>query len=145
MATKYKRSIDVTTYTLQNEIEEMAWKKTGFENEEDVYEKVRSLSIEERVNLLTEMFIRELATIHLEQKYRFIESLGGSPAVTEQELKDYVAATYRDNDEVEWRVDVRGNHYIDPEYFRVEEYRDHQRKSRRKKNWKHKFLTDRNK
>jgi hypothetical protein len=142
MQTKHKRTIEVTTYTLANEIEDMCWKKTGFKDADAIRDKVRSLSLEERVNMLTEIFIDELATRHLEDKYRFIEGLGGSPAVTEQELKDYVAATYIDDDEVEWRIDVRGDHYIHPERFCSHEYRDYQRKALRKKNWKHKFLTD---
>lgn len=111
---EYYRST-VTWDDLRYVAEEMAWKKTGFEDREALKEHVRSLPLEERLDLLTEHLIDDIAKIYLQRRMDFIEGLGQTTCVTREELLEYAARVYP-NYEVDtaW-IEMR--HYISPKDF----------------------------
>jgi hypothetical protein len=90
----------------------MAWEKAGFENAEALKEHVRSLPLEERLDLLTEHFIDDISKVYLERRLDFIEGLGQSIYVTREELLEYAASFYPSCDvDTAW-MDMK--YYINP-------------------------------
>ena len=85
---------EVTWQDLKGAAEKMAWKKSGFEDREALKEHVRSLSLEERLDLLTEHFIEDISKVYLQRRQAFMENLGQSICVSKEEILEYAARVY---------------------------------------------------
>lgn len=117
-----KNVIEVSGYTLKSNIDEMCWKKAGFKDRRDLLNTVRNLPAEERLEMLTEMYLEELAKIYLTRKTEFVESLGGHPGIKKEEILEWARSEYKDTDKTEWRFDVACDYYVDPSRLQVEWY-----------------------
>lgn len=118
-----KRRIDVSTATLSHWISETAWKRAGFaDGREAVYDAVYNLSIEERVDLLTEKFIYDLAVLHFGKKNEFLRKLGHKTWVDADEVIEYAKETFQDTGKIEWNIQeyTIQPHYVDPKTMSVD-------------------------
>jgi hypothetical protein len=122
-----KNVITLNDYTLKSNIEEMCWKKVGFKDYKSVYNAIRDLPLEERVNMLTEMFLPELAKMYMRDRTEFVEQLGGHPGVKREEIVEWARETYQDTDTTEWRFEIDCDYYVDPSRLTVEWYNKEQR------------------
>ncbi len=107
-----KNRIELNGHTLRSNIEEMAWKKAGFKNRIEVLNAVRNLPAEERLEMLTEMFLTDLAQMYMSRRIEFIEKLGGHPGVTKEEIIAWARENYRDTDTTEWYFDIACDYYV---------------------------------
>lgn len=100
-----KRSIRITSVECNNDAEKMSWKKTGFKNLDDVKEKVRNMTSEEKIDLLTEIFIDDMAQKHFSRKTEFLRRLGKQTWVEAEEIYEWAKKIYTDLDETEFKID----------------------------------------
>ena len=117
-----KHVIEINGYTLKNNIEEMCWKKAGFKDYRTLMNAVRDLPLEERVNMLTELFLVDLAKMHVRNRTEFIEGLGGHPGVRKEEILEWAKSVYEETDTTEWRFDISCDYFVDPTNLTVEWY-----------------------
>jgi len=83
-------------------VEELAWKRAGFKNRESLEQAVRNLSVEDKVDMLTELYMKEMAEMLFNKKQEFLLSLGKKTWVDAEESYEYAKKTYKDS---EWKVD----------------------------------------
>jgi len=88
---------------------EEAWKRAGFKDRDALMKAVRSLPLEEKVDLLIEEFLETIALRHLSKKMAFSASLGKKVYVSDEEIKDYLKKTYVDGgiekgSKIRWKV-----------------------------------------
>jgi hypothetical protein len=101
---------------LQGVANEMAWKKSGFVDSNALKDHVRSLPLEDRLDLLTEYFIDDISKVYLGRKQAFLENLGQSVCVTKDEVLEYAARVYPSFEvDTAWMED----HYISPRDLRL--------------------------
>ena len=106
-----KRVIEITHQNVQTEADRLAWNRIGFEEGFNaVKQAVRELSLEEKVELLTDVFIKEVSLAHLSKKREFLLKLGHKTWVDSDELYEYAKITYTDIEDVEWKIDHHDFH-----------------------------------
>lgn len=103
---KTKRRYDVGWDAAKSKAEELAWERTGFKGPDHVKESARSLPIEEKLEILAEIFADEIARRHFERRVEFQEKLGKNMVVGAQEMIDWLYHTFKGDDEVEWRIET---------------------------------------
>ena len=74
--------------------DEEAWKRSGFKNEEAVEDAVRNLPLEKKVEMLTEIHMKEMAEMHFNEKQEFLLSLGHKTWVDGEESYEYAKKVY---------------------------------------------------
>jgi len=82
---------EVSNYT-----EELAWKRSGFNDREALEQAVRDLPIEKQVAMLVEIKMPELATMLWNEKQNFLLNLGHKTWVDGEEMYKYATDTYTD-------------------------------------------------
>jgi hypothetical protein len=117
-----KNIIEVNGYTLKKDIEEMCWKKAGFKDYRALMNAVRDLPLEERVNMLTELFLTDLAKMHVRNRTEFIEELGGHPGIKREEIVEWAKGVFKETETTEWRFEIDCDYYVDPSRLTVEWY-----------------------
>lgn len=124
-----KRSIRITGGNCNIKAEEMSWKKTGFKNFNDIKEKVRDMPLEERVNLLTEIFIDDMAKKHFSRKMEFLRKLGKQTWVEEDEIYEWAKKIYTDLEETEFEIDKLyfDSTFINPQNVKFETFSSYTR------------------
>ena len=103
---------EITWEDLKRPTEEMAWKKSGFADRDTLLNHVRSLPLEERLDLLTEHFIEDISKVYLQRRQDFMENLGQSICVSREEILEYAARVYPS-----FGVDtlwIENNYFINP-------------------------------
>lgn len=115
MITRKKRKGEITGVTCRGWTIDVAWERAGFKNRDALYEAVRNLPIEEKVELLTNIFISDMAKQHFEKKGIFLRRLGHKTWVDSEDIYEYAKITYTDSDDVEWKIDPRdfSSYFID--------------------------------
>jgi len=102
---------------------QLAWKKAGFQDRTDLFDKVDSLSSDEKLSLLCQIFQEELACKYLKNKMTFIQSLGGRTYVTPDDVYQHlISEGYTEENGWKFRdySTVFYNHYeVDPDDLRV--------------------------
>lgn len=94
------------------EAEKRAWKKTGFADRDDLLQKTRELPLEKKMELLSELFIKEIAALHFKKKVEFLEGLNGGPLiVSKEEMLEYLHKYFSSED---WEIN---EHYIRSSYI----------------------------
>ena len=78
--------------------ENLAWKRSGFKNRESLEQAVRDLPIEQKVEMLVELNMQELADKLFEEKQDFLLSLGKKTWVDAEESYQYAKKMYKDKD-----------------------------------------------
>lgn len=78
--------------------EPLARKRSGFKNRESLEQAVRDLPIEQKVEMLTELYIKEMADMLFEEKQDFLLSLGKKTWVDAEESYEYAKKTYKGSD-----------------------------------------------
>lgn len=100
------RKIEITQQNVQTEAERLAWNRVGFEGGfEAAKDSVRCLSLEEKIELLTEVFIKDLTLAHIKKKRDFLLRLGHKTWVDSTELYEFAKITYTNMEDVEWQID----------------------------------------
>lgn len=87
------------------------WKRLGFKNIQNVRDSVRKLPLEDKVEMLTELFMRELTIMHVNRKKEFLLSLGHKTWVDSEEIYEEAKRTYTDSDDVTWVIDKHMQSY----------------------------------
>jgi len=101
-----KRRIEITQHNITSEATRLVWNRIGFDGGMDtIKEDVRDLSLDEKVTLLTDVFINEMALAHMNKKRDFLLNIGHKTWVDGDELYEIAKATYTDMDDVEWKID----------------------------------------
>ena len=116
--------IKITGQECSSKAEKMYWKKTGFKNFNDVKEKVRNLSLEEKIDLLTEIFIDKVARKHFSKKMEFCRKLGKQTWVEDDEIYNWAKKIYIDLDETHFEIDKRffNSTFINPQNVKFETF-----------------------
>ena len=115
-----RRKIEITERNCEDWIFEKAWERSGFENKETLYEEIRGLSVEEKVELLSEVFINDMAKVYFTKKGEFMRKLGKKTWVDSNEAYEHALSVYdvnyKDN-EIDWQIDRISfyPHHIDNE------------------------------
>jgi hypothetical protein len=89
--------------------EGLAWKRSGFKNRESLEQVVRDLPIEQKVEMLTELYIKEMSDMLFEEKQDFLLSLGKKTWVDAEESYQYAKKTYKGGD---YRVELTAFHPV---------------------------------
>jgi len=94
----------------------LAWKRAGFENAEAVYEHVRSLPLEEKIDLLVELNMRNLAKLCFKRKGKFLRKLGQKTWVDSDEVLDHIKKTYTGTEDTDWVIHDHNfyGYWVDP-------------------------------
>lgn len=90
----------------KGEAERRAWARTGFKNREHVRESARNLPMEEKLEILAEIFAEEIAKRHFERRVEFQEKLGKDMVVPYQEMVNWMMETYKGDEKTEWIIDT---------------------------------------
>lgn len=103
---------EITWQDLEGPTKEMAWKKSGFKDRDTLLNHVRSLPLEERLDLLTEHFIEDISKVYLQRRQDFMENLGQSVCVSREEILEYAARVYPSfGVDTMW---IENSYYINP-------------------------------
>ena len=97
--------------------EKLAWKRAGFKSFDDVKQKVKDLPIEEKIELLTELNIDEMARKYFTKKNEFLRKLGQKTWIEREEILDHIKDTYKGDSRTEWIIheDIfNGGKWINP-------------------------------
>lgn len=78
--------------------EPLARKRSGFKDRESLEQAVRDLPIEQKVEMLVELNIKELADMLFDEKQEFLLSLGKKTWVDAEESYEYAKKTYKGSD-----------------------------------------------
>jgi hypothetical protein len=78
--------------------EPLARKRSGFKDRESLEQAVRDLPIEQKVEMLVELNIKELADMLFEEKQEFLLSLGKKTWVDAEESYEYAKKIYKGED-----------------------------------------------
>ena len=102
--------------------EERAWERTGFKNSAHVRESARALPLEEKLEILAEIFAEEIAKRHFERRVEFQEKLGKDMVVHADEMIQWLHDTFKDKHDTTWRIDTSWvqNSRISPDYQLIE-------------------------
>jgi len=92
--------------------EKLAWKRVGFKNFDDIKQQVRDMSIEEKIELLTELYIDDMARNHFTKKTEFLRKLGKKTWVEREEIINYAKETFISSNIDEYRF--HDNKWINP-------------------------------
>lgn len=99
---------------IMSHMEEIAWKRSGFKNRKALEDAVRDLSLEEKVELLTELNMsgatpNGMATMLFEKKQKFLLGIGQKTWVDSNESYEYAKKTFASD---EWKIDKLDFHPI---------------------------------
>ena len=78
--------------------EPLARKRSGYKNREALEQAVRNLPIEQKVEMLTELYMKEMADMLFEEKQEFLLRLGKKTWVDAEESYEYAKKTYKGRD-----------------------------------------------
>jgi hypothetical protein len=84
--------------------EKLAWKRSGYKSRESLEQAVRDLPLEQKVEMLIELNMREIADMLFEEKQDFLLSLGKKTWVDAEESYEYAKKAYKGK---EYRIDER--------------------------------------
>lgn len=87
--------------------EPLAWKRSGFKDRATLENAVRDLPLKKKMEMLTEIHMREMAEILFEEKQEFLLSLGKKTWVDADESYRYAKKTYKDK---QWDIDEYNFH-----------------------------------
>jgi len=96
--------------------EKEAWKRAGFKDPDAVKEAVRNLSLEKKIEMLTEIHIDEMAEMHFQEKQEFLLKLGHKTWVDADESFEYAKRVYTDKDKIVERNNFQPVMVIDGRY-----------------------------
>ncbi len=115
--------------------EALAWKRSGFKNRESLEQAVRDLPLEQKVEMLVELQMREMADMLFEEKQDFLLSLGKKTWVDAEESYQYAKKIYKGKD---YRVDehdfqpvyiVNGSHLNQANTHVMEKFREKRKRN----------------
>ena len=89
--------------------EPLARKRSGFKSRDALEQTVRDLPIEQKVEMLTELYIKEMADMLFEEKQDFLLGLGKKTWVDAEESYEYAKKTYKGSD---YRVEKNNFHPV---------------------------------
>lgn len=78
--------------------EPLARKRSGYKNREALEQAVRDLPIEQKIEMLTEIHMKEMADMLFEEKQEFLLSLGKKTWVDAEESYEYAKKMYKGSD-----------------------------------------------
>jgi hypothetical protein len=91
--------------------EPLAWKRSGFKDRASLEQAVRDLPIEQKIEMLTELYIKEMSDMLFEEKQDFLLNLGKKTWVDAEESHKYAKGVYKGDD---YSVDI---HNFQPVYI----------------------------
>jgi len=90
-------------------VDKVAWKRSGFKDRKALEDAVRDLSLEKKIEMLTEIQMREMTELFFDEKQEFLLKLGHKTWIDGKELYEYAKDTYKDD---KWKIDECNFHPV---------------------------------